>query len=86
MEDEEDLERITKEYFDHQYKEMLTTVEDNLEALHNNYIALLDFRRKYRQDYKTHRIIHYLTEKGITYKPGTKRSIGFKNYNDTKKK
>ena len=71
-------ELLTKAEFDKYYKELLQQTEDKLEALHKQYIALLDFRRDYREDYKSYRISHYLTKgSSLQYKKVCKRQVGF---------
>lgn len=79
---DDNLEQVTKEEFDQRFKEMISNVEDNLKEYLKLYRVLIDFRGEYRKDYKTHRLIHYFTDKGITYKKITKRNIGYRRNED----
>jgi len=95
----EKLEQITKKEFDTIFKkniklleQTLTILLENIEVdipelskLTNQYLNLLKFRGEYRDDYKTHRIGHYLSDNHIIYKKFATRRMGFRqNYHNDK--
>jgi len=78
--------QITKAEFDKLYEESLTETEEllyqqmeKLKSIQDTYLALLDFRRTYRKEYKTHHIKHMFdfTNRILTYVPQEKRKIGY---------
>lgn len=73
------VEKITKDTFDKLFKNSLEMNEEDLLKASQMYIALIDFRRTYRQDYKTHRINHLFDDEtgAISYKKIARRDIGF---------
>lgn len=79
------IDKITKDAFDEVFKEMVEETENNIKSLSETYIKLLEFRSQYRKDYKTHRIVHYLSDSGgLRYKLNGKRQIGFTYKNQQK--
>jgi len=85
--DETVNKQITKAEFDKLYKDSLMLLEEQmheklteLNKFQEAYINLLNFRQKYRTDYKLFRIKHMFNyDTGhLTYIPQEKRQIGYK--------
>ena len=83
MEDENLETLLTKKEFDDYYKDLLKSTEKTLKTYHKQYLQLLTFRQKYRKDYQTHRIKHYIDNKGfLKFYKLCKRHMGYTQIKD----